>query len=413
MGYADIGVKLGVDGEKEFRAALADINTSMKTLGSEMKLVASEFDKGDTSVAKYAKTNEVLGKEIEGQKSKIETLKSALANAAESYGENDKRTQSWQQKLNLAQAELNNMERELGSNEKAMQGLGNEMEGTGQKTSRFGDMLKAAITADVIMAGVKAIGSAIKELGQLMLDGAKALAGTTIETARFADKIITLSTVTGMSADSLQAYSYAADLVDTSLETVTSTMAKNIRSMDSTQKGTGSAAEAYKKLGVSVTDSNGQLRSSEAVYWECIDALGGISNETERDTIAMALFGKSAQQLNPLIKQGSAGFNALAEEARAAGYVMSGDALAAFGAFDDTMVRLSSGSEAAKHALGGILLPQLQELGTVGVDLLHQFTNGMIDAGGDMSKIGDDRLRAAIRISQDYRDSTWDASAGY
>ncbi|GHU78967.1 hypothetical protein AGMMS49992_30440 [Clostridia bacterium] len=90
---ADIGIKIGVEGEADFRKALSDINQSMKVLGSEMALVASEFDKSDTSVSKYAKTQEVLAKQIDGQKSKIEILKAALANASESFGENDILTQ--------------------------------------------------------------------------------------------------------------------------------------------------------------------------------------------------------------------------------------------------------------------------------------------------------------------------------
>ena len=185
-----------------------------------------------------------------------------------------------------------------------------------------------------------------------MADGAKALANTTIETARYADDIKTLSVTTGMATDSLQAYGYAAGLIDTSLEVVTSSLARNTRSMDSASKGTGAAADAYKKLGVNVKDSDGQLRNSEQVFWEVIDALGGLANETERDAISMQLFGKSAQQLNPLIAAGSKGFAELTDEARSMGAVMSGEALDAFGAFDDTMVRLIAGSEAAKHALG-------------------------------------------------------------
>ena len=79
-----------------------------------------------------------------------------------------------------------------------------------------------------------------------------------------------------------------------------------------------------------------------------------------RDAVAMQLFGKSAQELNPLIAQGSEGIAALTEEARTMGAVLSEESLAKLGAFDDSIQRLSSGSEAAKNALGLVLLPQLQ-----------------------------------------------------
>ena len=117
----DFGLKIGLEGEKEFKKALADINQSFKVLGSEMKLVTSQFDKNDTSVEALTARNEVLNKEIEAQRQKIETLRQALANAAESFGENDRRTQAWQIQLNNAEAALNGMERELKDNNDALE----------------------------------------------------------------------------------------------------------------------------------------------------------------------------------------------------------------------------------------------------------------------------------------------------
>ena len=112
----NFGLKIGVEGEKEFKKALADINQSFKVLGSEMKLVSSQFDKNDKSVQALSARNNVLNKEIEAQKQKIETLRSALQNASDSFGEPDRRTQSWQIQLNNDEAALNDMERELSDN---------------------------------------------------------------------------------------------------------------------------------------------------------------------------------------------------------------------------------------------------------------------------------------------------------
>ena len=82
----NFGLKIGVEGEKEFKKALADINQSFKVLGSEMKLVSSQFDKNDKSVQALSARNNVLNKEIEAQRQKIETLRSALQNASDSFG---------------------------------------------------------------------------------------------------------------------------------------------------------------------------------------------------------------------------------------------------------------------------------------------------------------------------------------
>ena len=90
----DFGLRIGLEGEKEFKKALSDINQSFRVLGSEMRLVDSEFDRNDKSVEALTARNQVLNKEIEAQKQKIETLRAALDNAAESFGENDRRTQN-------------------------------------------------------------------------------------------------------------------------------------------------------------------------------------------------------------------------------------------------------------------------------------------------------------------------------
>lgn len=79
----NFGLKIGLEGEKEFKKSLAEINNSFKVLGSEMKLVDSQFDKNDKSTEDLTARNEVLNKEIDSHKQKIETLRSALANAAE------------------------------------------------------------------------------------------------------------------------------------------------------------------------------------------------------------------------------------------------------------------------------------------------------------------------------------------
>ena len=110
---SDFGLKIGIEGERQFKNALREINQSFRVLGSEMKLVSSEFDRNDKSIKAITARNNQLNKEIDAQKDKVSTLEKALANAAASFGENDRRTLSWQTQLNNANAELNNMEREL------------------------------------------------------------------------------------------------------------------------------------------------------------------------------------------------------------------------------------------------------------------------------------------------------------
>lgn len=160
----DFGLRIGVEGEKEFKKALAEINQSFKVLGSEMKLVSSQFDKNDNSVQALSARNTVLNKEIDAQRQKVETLRSALQNAAESFGENDRRTQNWQIQLNNAEAALNGMERELSQNEQAIEALNNQEGQTVDATERLTQEISRQ---EEELAGLKrAYSNAVLEYGK-------------------------------------------------------------------------------------------------------------------------------------------------------------------------------------------------------------------------------------------------------
>ena len=397
----NFGLKIGLEGEKEFKKSISEINQTFKVLGSEMKLVTAQFDKNDNSIEALTARQQVLGKEVDAQRQKVETLRAALANATESFGENDRRTQAWQIQLNNAQATLLDLERQLDESTDALDKAGREMDNTGDQADDMGDEVdEAADEADDAGKSFESLGTICKATAATMaaafaavsaaaIAAGKALVDMAVEGAAYADTVLTEATVTGIATDKLQEYMYAAELVDVSTDTLTKSMAKQIKSMKAVQDGTKLSVEAYDKLGVSVMNAYGSLRDSDTVYWEVIDALGKIENETERDALAMQILGKSAQELNPLIEQGAARMQELGDQAQAAGYVVSDEMLNAYGALDDQLQYLNVGATAAKNALGTVLLPVLTNLAGEGVDLLGEFTNGILDANGDIGKMSD------------------------
>lgn len=398
---ATFGLKLGIEGEKQFKQALRDINAQLKTVGAEAKMVASQYDANDKSAEAVAARTDVLNKQIEAQRSKLEMLNEALDNAKKTYGENSQEAQRWQQKIYETQTAINGLNRQLEENAKSTaDATGAEKEGkdaadkyakstkdVGDNAKESGDKLE--VLANVAKAAGAAMATAAAAIGAAIVSAGKALAEMTVQGAEYADNVNTQAKVTGIATDKLQEYMYAAELVDVSVETMTGSMTKMVRSMQSARNGTAQYTEAYEALGVSVTDANGELRDSEEVYWELIDALGKIDNETERDALAMTVFGKSAKELNPLIEAGADQMAEYAAQAREAGYVLSGETLDAYNAFDDQLKRLDSGATAAKNALGTILLPVLNDLAGEGVDLLGEFSRGIQDADGDISKMAD------------------------
>ena len=165
----NFGLKIGLEGEKEFKKALTEINQSFKVLGSEMKLVESQFSKNDDSADALTARHKVLTEQVEAQRKKVEMLKQALANAAESFGENDRRTQAWQIQLNNAQAALNGMERELSDNEEAMDRLGKEMDDTGDSADDLEEELDdAGDAADDSEGKFSKLGGTLKTVGVAM-----------------------------------------------------------------------------------------------------------------------------------------------------------------------------------------------------------------------------------------------------
>ena len=145
----NFGLKIGLEGEKEFKKSISEINQTFKVLGSEMKLVTAQFDKNDNSIEALTARQQVLGKEVDAQRQKVETLRAALANATESFGENDRRTQAWQIQLNNAEATLIDLERELQDSTDALDKAGREMDDTGDQADDMGDEVgEAADEAD-------------------------------------------------------------------------------------------------------------------------------------------------------------------------------------------------------------------------------------------------------------------------
>lgn len=359
---------------------LKEVTTESMKTSKNLKSVDSLLKLDPKNTELVAEKQKLLATNIEQTKDKLSKLKAAQDDVQKAFERGD----ISEEQYIAFQGEIVKTESRLKGLEAQTKETGNAMEDAGSKTSSFGDKLKTGL-----QAGAKAAGVAIAAVGTAVVAGAKALTDFTVAGAQYADTVITDATVTGIATDKLQEYQYAAELIDVSTDTLTKSMTKNISSMKSAAKGTGEAAKAYKELGVEVTDADGNLRDSQEVYWELIDALGQVENETQRDALAMSVLGKGAQELNPLIEAGSERMNELGQQAREAGAVLSDDALNSFGAFDDQLQYLKVNSEAAKRALGTVLLPTLTKLATSGNNLVTKFTKSLADANGDIGKMAD------------------------
>lgn len=439
----DIGPKIGIDGEAEFRKQLKEINTGLKTLGTEAKAVAAEFQGQENSTEALAAKTDVLTRQILILKDGLEIQTRMLEESAAQYGEADERTQRWQQAVNNTTAELAKLQRQLDT-ENAK--LGETEDATGQLTSEidrqeqelqelqraysntvleqgkssdqaqelagkirdlsgdiegnkaklneasgaFDDMGESADGLSGILGGSLqvALGNLASQGFNMIVDAAKqaaqALVDMEAEAMQFADDMKTISAQTGLSVETLQEFDYMSDLVDVSLDTLQGSLAKLTRSMDSYRNGNKTTTEAFEKLGFTIkgtfdefgnlnkgiTDGKGTLRDAEEVWYEVIDALGQVESVTERDAIAMAIFGKSAQELNPIINLGSEGLKQFAQEAHDVNYVLSEEQVNALEEAQDEWDRLSKYWEGVQHQIAAELAPAVTELIVAFADLV-------------------------------------------
>ena len=367
-------------------------------LNSEMRKVETAYARNADSVEALTAKNAVYQKEIDKQKEKIETYRKAVKAAQDAQDAQNKKleeaaktldkgsdeyksiaegaetarkkVEKWQTSLNNAEAELNNLNNKLDENKEKIEESGKETGNLGDVvsglTEKFGiklpeGMQKSMNSMGSLNASSVKIAGGFAALAIAIAKAEKALISMTKESAAFADNIITLSMQTGQTTEQLQEFSYATELIDVSVDTLQGSLTKLTNNMQDTINGTGNAKASFEALGISVTDADGNMRSANDVFYETIDALGDVKNETERDAMAMDIFGRSAQDLNPLIIQGSDTLKAYAQEAHNVGYVLNNEELSALGAVDDAYQRLQKSQEGAKNQLSAEFAPYLTE----------------------------------------------------
>jgi len=354
----------------DLKAGLTEANRLIRIADSEFKAAAASMGTWGENADGLSARIKSLSTIVDIQEQKVRALKEQHQQVSEAYGINSKAAQDLEVSINRESASLNRNKLELDETQTALSKLKDGSENlakqketlkkkTDELTSSMNELGKKALVA--VTAAAAAAGAAILKL---MSDA-----------GHFADNLITLSNKTGISVQQLQELDYAARFVDVSVETMTGSLNKMTRTMDDARDALATGklndqAAAYKELDVQITNADGSLRNNKAVFYEVIDALGKVTNETERDALAMQIFGKSATELNPLIKAGSTELNRLAQEAHQVGAVVSNEGVSALGTFDDNM-------ETLKASTQGLMNEALAQLTPVINDLVTQLKDNM------------------------------------
>lgn len=301
----NIGPKIGIDGEAQFRKELNGIVQQAKTLASEMKAVTSAFDKNDKSQGAVAAQSSVLSKQIQLQYREIAKLKQGVIQATATFGEADSRTQKWQQAVNEATADLNRMKSQLTGLEKNVDGVGDAMSDASQEAVSFGDVLKANVLGQAIVSGIKEIGSAIKNMAGDFIESA---ASVKAEESQFDQ---TFGKFGSQASAAIGEVAKNADILDSRLKPVGAQIYAFARASggDATQglglmqKALQATADNAAYYDRSIEESAESLQSFLKGNYENDAALGLSATETTRNAAAMELFGDEFKNLNEIQKQ--------------------------------------------------------------------------------------------------------------
>ena len=367
--YRRLGARVELAGDKEFKQAISQLNQESKVLASEMKKLQAEY-KGNTESTEYlTKAGKLLEERLQQQHEKVKYLQDQLNKASSAERQNADQINKLKIALNNAEAEEYKLQHAIEDNTAALNHQGEEMRGLGDTVDALADKFGinlpqgakdalngmqgfSAGTAAAMTAAAAAIAAVVKtvsDLGKLTLDVAAQV-----------DEYITQSAITGVPTEMLQAWDYAAPLIDTDAETIKGAMTKITKAMGDAAGGSTEAQEKFSALGVSITESDGSLRSAEEVFYDVVDALGQMREGTERNAIAMDLMGKSAQELNPLFNAGSEALRKYGAEAEAAGYILDEYQIQKLGAVDDAYQKLQLTIEANRKQLAADFAPAAQ-----------------------------------------------------
>jgi len=322
-----ITIEFGADASG-LEKALKDVNKDLASTQRQLTSVNKSLKLDPTNTELIEQKQRLLAKAIEQTTSKLDALK--------------KVQQSIDTSSEGGQAQYDALTREISDTTQKLEGLKSEQTAFNQelatsaaRSSTFAQSLTKVGNTAQLVADKTAVMSAAAAAA---LSGMVALA---VKAGQSADEWATLSQQVGLSTETIQKFQYASDLIDVDMNTIVSSVTRMKANLSS-------AADEFDKLGVKTKDAKGNFRDIEDIFWDSVSALGRIGNETERDTMAMKIFGKGANELAGILDDGGKKMRALGAEAEQMGVIVSDEDIAKLNAFNDAL-------DAMKAQLSGAL----------------------------------------------------------
>ena len=325
-----ITIELSAD-TKGITNGLNKVNSELKSTQSQLKDVNKLLKLDPKNTELLQQKQKLLADAVKETKDKLKELEKIQAQMdAEGVDKNSAQYQALQREIIATEQDLKKAEaayRSFGSVAKQ------QLQVVSQKSAELAQKTRGLSTAAA--GALTAIG------------------GVAFKAVQNADELNTMAKQTGFATDELQKMQYASERIDVSMETITGAAARMTKQL-------GSNEDKFASLGVATRDVNGNFRSTSDIFFDTVTALSKIQNETERDTVAMDIFGKSANELAGVIDDGGAALKEFGQEAEDAGLIMSQDTLNSLNQVNDEIDKLKAQGAASLAKAGAAALTALQ-----------------------------------------------------
>lgn len=329
--------------------ALKSVNGNIRDTQAQLKDVERLLKLDPGNVELLRQKHQLLNEQLKASKDRLETLRKAEQQLKDSgVDENSAQFQALRREIMETETQVGSLQEAADRSNVALS--------------------KIASTADAVASGASRVADATAGISKAAAGGLTALAGLGIKAAKNADDLNTLAKQTGFTTGQLQKMQYAADLIDVEFTTVTGSMSRMKKNMASDSE---SVVAAFARIGVATRDDvTKELRSANDVFYDVLDGLSRVENETERDTLAMAIFGRSADQLAGIIDDGGAALKAFGDEAERDGLILGQDTLDRLNETNDTLDRLKAKAQGTLAVSGAAALDSVAPLVEKGVDMI-------------------------------------------
>lgn len=400
MATREIKATLALDGEKQFSSQIKAAQRNLRAMRAEVKAEAAEFEASGNAMAANEARLKSLAAQQKQQEVIVKALEQAVKEAAEKFGENSAQVDNYRMRLASARAELAQME----SQQRKLS------EANKQTAKSFDDLKKDVasnwkqVAADVegALKGITATAAGVfAAVSAAAIGAGKTVVGWAVDASNQADELLTEAEITGIDPVTLQQWQYASRFIDTSVDTITGSIKKLRRGMENEN-----VANMIQGMGVSITDSAGNLRQAADVFWDIVDVVSSnplYGDTTETDNLLTNILGKGYDDLKPLIHTGRNAWEQLGLEAENRDIIMDEDTLAAYGELNDVLQNIDAMMKAIPTSIASYFLPGITDAATQVDEFLtvfNRFLHGDATAD-DVAKEASDVIGAVIHAVEE------------